>query len=122
MQISSSLKFNIPAPIGKMSLSNCKILWYIIFFLISQPVIFPARCENFCVQFVKKNLVSLQERCGGRALLFYEMNIVNCSSDHFLTDDNILKGQQHNQEKVIKKTEKKEKREEKKRKTSVELF
>lgn len=32
MQISSPLKFNIPAPMGKIWLSNCKMLWYMNFF------------------------------------------------------------------------------------------
>lgn len=46
----------------------------------------------------QKTLGSLQGRCGGKALLFYEVNIISCSSDDFLTEDKIFEGQQHNQD------------------------
>lgn len=109
MQISSPLKFNIPAPMGKIWLSNCKMLWYMIFFFFfALSLLFFLHIVKCLFSLtVKKNLVSLQGRCGGRALVFYQVNIVSCSSDHFLTDENIFKGQQHNQDKVQKKKKRK---------------
>lgn len=50
---------------------------------------------------MKYNFVSLQEKCRERPILFYEVNIIGCSADHFLSDDNIIKGKQHKQQTVL---------------------